>query len=178
MKVIRYLSKMLRLHKNSIIYWRGKGAIIGEDCDIHSSASLGTEPFLIKIGNGVRINAGVQLLTHDGGVWVLRRLEKKYCDIDIFKPIVIGNNVHIGTNAVIMPGVHIGNNCIIGVGAIVTKNIPDNSIAVGIPAKVIETLEEYVKKNEKNFLHTKNMSQQKKEIYLKEYNLKCSEVRK
>ena len=65
-----------------------------------------------------------------------------------------------------MPGVSIGNNCIVGVGAVVTKNIPDNSIAVGIPAKVIETIDEYLKKNKNNFVFTKEMSQKEKKKYL------------
>ena len=61
-------------------------------------------------------------------------------DIDLFGTIIVGNNVHIGTNAIIMPNVTIGNNVIIGCGAIVTHDIPDNSVAVGVPAKVIKML--------------------------------------
>ncbi|MFT6601870.1 MAG: acetyltransferase-like isoleucine patch superfamily enzyme [Dokdonia donghaensis] len=53
------------------------------------------------------------------------------------KPIVIGKNVWLGSNCVVLPEVRIGDNSIIGAGAIVTKNIPDFSIAVGNPAKVI-----------------------------------------
>ena len=51
--------------------------------------------------------------------------------------IVVGNNVHIGVDAIIMPGVTIGNNVIIGAGAIVTKDIPSNVIAYGNPCRVI-----------------------------------------
>ena len=53
-------------------------------------------------------------------------------------PVSIGSNVWIGENVVILPGVRIGNNCIIGAGSIVTKNIDDNSLAVGNPARVIK----------------------------------------
>ncbi|PQJ69508.1 MULTISPECIES: acyltransferase [Polaribacter] len=53
-------------------------------------------------------------------------------------PIVIGNNVFIGANSVILSNVNIGNNVIIGAGSIVSKNIPSNSIAVGNPCKVIK----------------------------------------
>jgi len=52
--------------------------------------------------------------------------------------IKIGNNVWCGVNVTILSGVSIGNNCVIGAGAVVTNSIPDNSIAVGIPAKVIK----------------------------------------
>lgn len=57
------------------------------------------------------------------------------------KPVTIGNDVWIGGNVTILPGVTIGDNCTIGAGAVVTHDIPANSIAVGNPAKVIKTLE-------------------------------------
>lgn len=55
------------------------------------------------------------------------------------KTTIIGNDVWIGTRAIIMPGVKIGNGVIIGAGAVVTKDIPDYSIAGGIPAKIIKS---------------------------------------
>ena len=51
-------------------------------------------------------------------------------------PVNIGNNVWIGAGAIILPGVSIGDNSVIGAGSVVTKDIPNNSIAVGNPAKV------------------------------------------
>lgn len=62
--------------------------------------------------------------------------------LGIAKPVNIGNDVWIGGNVTIVPGVTIGNNVVIGAGAVVTKDIPDNSLAVGVPAKVIRKLEE------------------------------------
>jgi maltose O-acetyltransferase len=56
--------------------------------------------------------------------------------------ITIGDNVWIGGNAIINPGVTIGNNVVIGAGSVVTKDIPDNVIAVGNPCKVIKTITE------------------------------------
>lgn len=142
------------------------GGRIGVGCEIYPDVEFGSEPYLISIGNFVRITNGVRFITHDGGAWVLRNLGMK--NIDIFSPIKIGNNVHIGWNAIIMPGVKIGNNCIIGAGAIVTKNIPDNSVAVGIPAKVIETIDDYKSKVEGKCEYTKNMSWKEKKRYLEE----------
>lgn len=55
-------------------------------------------------------------------------------------PVTIGDNVWIGGNVVINPGVTIGNGCVIGSGSVVTKDIPDNSIAVGNPARVIRKI--------------------------------------
>lgn len=56
--------------------------------------------------------------------------------------VTIGDNVWIGGNSVICPGVHIGNNCVIGAGSVVTKDIPDWSIAAGNPCKVIRKITE------------------------------------
>lgn len=60
--------------------------------------------------------------------------------LEYAKPIKIGNNVWIGGNVTILPGVTIGDNCTIGAGSVVTKDIPDNSIAYGNPCKVAKKI--------------------------------------
>lgn len=152
--------------------FRKQGGTIGNGCEIHDTVSFGSEPYLITIGNNVRIGSNVHFTTHDGGVWVIRKLGwDKECDL--FGKITIGDNTHIGTNVIIMPGVNIGKNCIIGCGAVVTKDIPDNSIAVGVPAKVISTIEQYYEKNKHLLVPTKNMSyEQKKEFIFKKNTFK------
>jgi maltose O-acetyltransferase len=57
------------------------------------------------------------------------------------KPVTIGNDVWIGGSCTILPGVTIGNNVVVGAGAVVTKDVPDNSVVVGVPARVIKTIE-------------------------------------
>lgn len=141
------------------------GGKIGENCSIFPDVFFGSEPYLITIGNNVRITFGVKFATHDGGVWTLRKngiLEQA----DVFGKIVVGDNTNIGWNAIILPGVTIGKNCVIGAGAVVTKDIPDNSVAVGVPAKVIETLDEYQIKVEKKCVMTKGMKWAEKKEYL------------
>ena len=59
----------------------------------------------------------------------------------VAKPITIGNDVWIGGNCTILPGVTIGNNVVIAAGAVVTKDIPDNCVVGGVPAKVIKEIE-------------------------------------
>ena len=54
------------------------------------------------------------------------------------KQVVIGNDVWIGTNAVIMPGITVGDHVIIGAGAVVTKDVPDYAVVGGIPARIIK----------------------------------------
>ena len=164
--MIKALVERLKKWRNPVKYWREKGLTIGEGCEVYSSAHFGSEPYLVTIGNNVRINSNVSFVTHDGGVWVLRHLKEEYKDIDLFAPIQVKDNVHIGTGVIVMPGVTIGSNCIIGCGAIVTKSIPDNSIAVGVPARVIETIDEYEKKHIGDFHHTKALSGHKKKEYL------------
>ena len=78
----------------------------------------------------------------------------------------MGNNVHIGINSVIMPGVNIGDNCVIGCGAVVTKDIPDNSIAVGVPAKVIKSIDQYYIQHKECCDYVKHLSETDKKKYL------------
>lgn len=151
-------------------YLRKKGAKIGENCEIYKSANFGSEPYLISIGNHVRVNEGVQLITHDGGLWVLRALEDVYGnefkDADKFGKINIGDNVHIGTNAIIMPGVTIGSNSIIACGAVVTKDVPERSVVGGVPAKIIEDIHEYAVKIREKYVNTKHMNAEEKQEFL------------
>ena len=61
--------------------------------------------------------------------------------LGIAKPVTIGNNVWIGGNVTILPGVTIGNNVVVAAGAVVTKDVPDNSLVGGVPAKIIKEIE-------------------------------------
>lgn len=159
--------------RNPVSFCKKRGVKIGDKCVIlGSSFPFGSEPYLITLGNKVRINAGVQFITHDGSVWVLRNLPSldsatDLRDIDLFGPIKVGDNVQIGSNSIILPGVTIGSNVIIGAGAIVTKDIPDNSVAVGIPARVIESIEVFYHKHKDEFDHTKGFSAEQKRAHLK-----------
>ena len=56
------------------------------------------------------------------------------------KPVIIGNDIWVGTNAVILPGVTIGDHSVIAAGAIVTKDVPPHSLVAGVPAKVIKQI--------------------------------------
>lgn len=106
---------------------------IGDDCTFNEGVILNatTEIF---IGNNVSISSGVTILT--AGL-----LYEQYPKKHFFREVIIKNGVWIGSNATILPGVTIGSNSVIGAGAVVTKDIPSNSVAVGVPAKVIKTLE-------------------------------------
>lgn len=61
--------------------------------------------------------------------------------LEYARPITVGDDVWIGAGVSVLPGVSIGNNCVIGAGSVVIKDIPDNSVAVGNPCKVIKTID-------------------------------------
>ena len=68
-------------------------------------------------------------------------VERRNRGLEYAYPITIGDNVWIGGNVTVCPGVTIGNNVVIGAGAVVTHDIPDNTLALGVPARVVRTIE-------------------------------------
>ena len=133
---------------------------------IYGKIDWGTEPWIISIGNNVHMTDGVKFLTHDGGTLLYRKIVP---DLEITKPITIGNDVYIGNNVILLPGVKVGDNVVIGAGAVVSKDIPSNSVAVGVPAKVIKTADEYLEKLKKESLHLGHLTGQEKDRALMEY---------
>ena len=166
------IKKKIYKKYNPIKYAQSMGVKIGENCEFQNDIFWGSEPYLIKIGNNVRITKGTKFVTHDGGVHVLRNIYENEKNIDVFGKIEIGNNVHIGFDTIIMPNVKIGNNCIIACGAVVTKNVEDNTIVAGVPARKIESLDEYYEKVKNKCDYTKHFTKIEKKKYLFEkYNI-------
>ena len=170
----RMLDKMKRSMCDTQKYYKKKGMVAGKRCEINKNFNIIAEPYLVKLGDDVRITSGVKFITHDGGSEgkvrsYMQECIEKYENIkqaDIFGRIEVGNNVHIGVNAIVMPGVRIGDNVVIGAGAVVTKDIPSNSVAVGVPAKVIKSIPEYVEGNLDKIIYTKSMSYEEKRKYI------------
>jgi len=135
-------------------------------CQLYGKIDWGSEPWIITIGDNVFITEGAQFITHDGGTLLFR---DRVPDLEITKPIVIGNNVYMGLKTIIMPGVTIGNNVVIGAGSIVTKDIPDNSVAAGVPARVIKSTDEYFEKLQRESIKLGHLQGQEKDKALMEY---------
>lgn len=147
------------------------GAKIGNKCRVLDDPFnvFGTEPYLVSIGNHVELTHGVRLVTHDGSVWVLRELYSECRKIDRFGKIVIGDNVFLGVGTIVLPGVTIGNNVIVGAGSVVTKDIADNKVYAGVPARPINNIEEFRKKVIGSGVdESKEMSNKEKERYIRE----------
>ncbi len=90
----------------------------------------------IRIGSNLRMGPGVGLISAN----------HSECDYDIHEyspPIIIGNNVWLGMNSVVMPGVRIGDNVIIGANSVVIKDIPSNTVAAGNPCRVLREKKPY-----------------------------------
>lgn len=166
--VFRYLWTQVwaKLSPNSYAKWLG--VRLGKNVRFYSMRPnmFSTEPWLIEIGNDVYITAGCQFVTHDGGTLILR---KEVPDLEITAPIKVGNDVYIGVNTTILPGVTIGNRVIIGAGSIVSKSIPDNSVAAGVPARVIKSVDAYLEGIKPRSLHLGHLPAAEKERALKRH---------
>ncbi|SDW69826.1 Hexapeptide repeat of succinyl-transferase [Kandleria vitulina] len=162
-------------NERQVQYLRDMGASIGKGVRITHIGLLGSEPYLVTIGDDVYFSGGKnsssQILTHDGAIMQLKKMGYLSREMDRFGRVRIGKNCFIGANVIINRGVSIGDNCIIGAGSIVTKDIPDNSVSCGVPAKVIESVDEFYNKNAPYLEVTFFMSSYEKRKYIIEHNI-------
>lgn len=108
-----------------------KRVVINNDCSIVADKTA------VTIGAGTLIGVNVHISDSDGHAMhpLKRRSGEQQC-----APVLIGQNVFIGSHVIILKGVEIGENSVIGSGSVVVKSIPANVIAAGNPAKVIKSL--------------------------------------
>jgi maltose O-acetyltransferase len=126
-----------RAHRANLDLLRSRGLKIGRDCSFEDGVFLDpSHCYLIEIGDNVIFAPNVRLIAHDAST----KFVVKYSRLD---RIVIGSRCFLGDSVIILAGVQIGEDCIIGAGSVVTKSIPRGSVAAGIPAKVICTIDEY-----------------------------------
>lgn len=106
---------------------------VGDNCTFNDYVVLNARDELI-IGNQVSISPGV--IINSGGLVLTGGSRHEHFS----KRVIIEDGVWLGSNAIILPGVIIGKNSVIGAGAVVTKTVSPNSIAVGVPARIIRML--------------------------------------
>lgn len=122
--------------KNKCYFGNGSRLKVGDYTQLGQNARLTGE---ISLGSYIMMGPDVIIMavTHD-----VSDLSKNMIDPtnpSIEDPVVIGDNVWIGTRVIILPGVTIGKNSIVGSGAVVTKSFPENSVIGGVPAKLLKT---------------------------------------
>ena len=121
-----------------------EGLNVGNNVSIVGSVNFGSEPYLITLGDNVRVSMDVMFINHDGGTWAFRDIDE-YKGVIKYGKINVGAHTFIGARTIIMPGVTIGERCVIGAGSVVTKDIPDGMVACGVLAKPIMKTEEYAR---------------------------------
>ncbi len=118
-----------------------RGLKVGTDFNRQQGCYIDpTHCFLIEIGSNVTMSIRVTLMAHDAST-------KKSLGYTKIGKIHIGDNVFIDANATVLPGVCIGSNSIVGANSVVTKNVPENTVVAGNPARVVCTLSEFMEKN-------------------------------
>ena len=135
--------KLVRLVKK--MYGKPSDYYVKKGKRVRCYAAESLFPHLIEIGDDFINAPGAKILTHDASLLLFNR------KIRVQKTI-IGNKVFLGLNSIVMPGVRIGNRVIVGAGAIVTRDIPDNSVVGGNPARVICSVDEYIAKCEQRHI--------------------------
>lgn len=125
-----------------------KDAVIGSNCNICAHTFIENKVF---VGNNVTIKSGVYLWD---GVHIEDEVFIGPCVVfandkyprskqypDVFPKTLIKKGASIGANATILPSIIIGTNAMIGAGSVVTKNVPDNAVVIGNPAKIVRYIE-------------------------------------
>lgn len=164
------LIKLLLLKSSDrqrINYLRRLGMKIGDRCRIRTM-KFSTEPYLIEIGDHVAIAANTEFITHDGATWCFED------DVEgggIFGRIIIGNNVFIGINCIILSNTTIEDNCIVGAGSVVRGHFPENSVIAGNPAQIISKtgIQRMLSRQNPGLVKTKNLTALQKDLIVREH---------
>lgn len=114
--------------------------ITGDRTRIHGACIHASDS--IHIGKNCLIAANSHIIDNHGHSLSFSDVEQRILTCGIPQPVMIGDNVWIGANCVIMPGVTIGNGAVIGANSVVTKDIPPMCVAAGNPARVVKVLDE------------------------------------
>lgn len=113
---------------------------IGPDCSIQPNVII-TDPAFVSLGRNVRLS-GCTLFGHDGSVNMLNRAFE--LQLDSVGPVILGDDVFVGHGAIVLPGVRIGSRVIVAAGAVVSRDLPDDCVAAGVPAVPVRSLDEHV----------------------------------
>lgn len=140
---LRYFPRFAGKYDMNIVL-NASGISVGKGTIFYNPETMQIDrsrPYLLQIGEYCKITSGVTILTHDYSRSVLRRAYGEV--VGEGRKTIIGDNVFIGMNSIILMGTHIGNNVIVGAGSVVGGVIPDNVVIAGNPAHIIRSLDEH-----------------------------------
>jgi len=131
-------------HERSLKRLTRRGLKLGKRVYIHTTVIIDNDyPWLISIGDDCTFSANVIILAHDAS-------SKPYLGYVKIDKVTIGCRTFVGAGSIILPGVNIGADVIVGAGSVITHDIPDNTVAAGNPARVIESTSEFIEKHRKD----------------------------
>ena len=134
----------LKIGDNSVIYertalWSGReGLSIGRNVAVGIGCFFDAIGAKIEIGDNALISDHVRIYTVSHGYEDSKVLKRD--QVGKIAPVVVAENVWIGSGAVILPGVHIGKGAVVGAGALVTQSVPAMVVVGGIPAKILKKI--------------------------------------
>jgi|ERR1035438_2972962 acetyltransferase-like isoleucine patch superfamily enzyme len=146
-----------RLHRDPVRYFRSRGVEIGEGVEIFGANlfTFGSEPYLVSIGSQVTISHNVDFITHDGGLRIAR---DEYPNAYLYGRIQVADQCFLGAHCILLPGAKIGAGSVIGSGSIVTGEIPSGVVAIGVPAKPVKSVEEYIQEKRHLWVDTRGLT--------------------
>lgn len=151
--IIKLIYREKSSSKSYVKYLRKIGCRIGKNTIFFAPTRTlidTTRPYLIEIGDGVKITQGVTILTH-GYDWSVLNLVYNEL-IGSAGKVKIGNNVFLGVNSSILKGVTIGDNVIVGANSLVNKDVECNVVVAGNPARVVMTIDDYYAKRKNQYI--------------------------
>ena len=138
-----FLILRMMFTKERAMYLKRKNIFhhMGENC-LWQPYTIPSEPYLLSLGDNVKVTAGVRFVTHDITPTVFDKAGypvNKEC-LYYMDKIVVGNNVMIGADSILLPGITIGDNVIIAAGSVVSSNIPSGTVVGGCRLRLLENL--------------------------------------
>jgi acetyltransferase-like isoleucine patch superfamily enzyme len=135
--VSRFQANLVGLTQPVVLQCLGQGRIeIGDNTGC--SAGVFSSRSLIRVGRHVNIGGNVRIYDHD--FHAIDWQDRRTGDPGRTEPVMIGDDVFIGANAILLKGVHVGDRSVIGAGSVVTlKDIPPDSVVAGNPARIVKT---------------------------------------
>ena len=131
------LGDRVYIYRDTIIETGYGGSVtLGAHTSIHPRCQLNAYVGPIQIGCGVMIGPNCALYSYDHGVAPDRPIREQ--PLQTKGGIVVGDDAWIGVGAIVLDGVRIGKGAVIGAGSVVTSDVPDSAIAVGVPARVVK----------------------------------------